>query len=313
MRRGSALQLGAVVSVLLGMAAVGIHPNTEYIALVFAAVFISTRAGRAFLHDFAPCLALLLIYKRLRTPANELLGLEVNVQNLIAWEKWIGGGTLPNYAVQTHLWNQVYTPLLDGLTNFFYLFHFLWPLILAALLWQQARPAFRAYTAGLIVLSYAALITYVVFPAAPPWWATYYGYLPDQPVSLSHYVTSAEQMARYSANPVAAMPSLHTAYPTFIALVALWGWGRRALPILALPLVVAFSTVYLGHHYVIDALGGALYSLVTFVAVYLPVERRERARFVCSAVSPISPESATLGNEKLGEIDLTRSHKNANG
>ncbi|MBI5961578.1 MAG: phosphatase PAP2 family protein [Chloroflexi bacterium] len=286
-RRRFFLQLGAVFIVLLGMAAVGEHPNTELIALVFAAVLVWTQAGRKFLREFAPALLLLLIYKRLRTPANELLGLDVNVQNLIDWEKWLGGGTLPNYAVQSHLWGQFYTPLLDRITNFFYQFHFLWPLILAALLWRYAYSSYRAYAVGLVVLSYAALIVYVVFPAAPPWWATYFGYLPDQPVSLDHYVTSAAHMARFSANPVAAMPSLHTAYPTFIMLVALRVWGRRALPIIALPLVVAFSTVYLGHHYVIDALAGAFFSAVTFATVYLPLEKRA-ARQVLEVSTAVS-------------------------
>ena len=38
------------------------------------------------------------------------------------------------------------------------------------------------------------------------------------------------------ANPVAAMPSLHAAYPTYIAMVAIRVWGKRGIPTDALVL-----------------------------------------------------------------------------
>jgi membrane-associated phospholipid phosphatase len=71
------------------------------------------------------------------------------------------------------------------------------------------------------------------------------------------------------------MPSLHTAYPTLIALVCVAVWGRKALPVLLLPLGVAFSTFYLGHHWVIDALAGAGYAVFFFGTVFLWLRQRE--------------------------------------
>jgi len=140
--------------------------------------------------------------------------------------------------------------------------------VISAILWQKRRSLYWAFAIALVVLSYAAFATYVLFPAAPPWWATFYGYLPDQPVTLDHFVTDGASLAK-GANPVAAMPSLHAAYPIFIAMVAIYVWGKRGIPVIILPLGVVFSTVYLGHHYLIDAMAGAAYALIVFCTVYL--------------------------------------------
>jgi len=171
-------------------------------------------------------------------------------------------------------------------TNFLYLSHYVSPLVISLLLWRKQRAMYWAFAVGLVVLSYAGFVTYALFPAAPPWWATLHGYLSQQPIRLTHFMVSASVMMR-SANPVAAMPSLHAAYPTYLALVAISVWGRRALPVFLLPLGVIFSTVYLGHHYVVDALAGILYALVTFTTVY-PLARK-----LIAAPGPLVPRGYT--------------------
>lgn len=243
-------------------------PSTEIIAAAFVFSFIWTHTGRRFLVEFVPFLVLLVTYKQMRNFADDLTASQINVGNLVRWEKTLFGGTLPNYWVQQHMWNQFYTPVLDVLTNTLYLSHFLSPLIISALLWQKNRSMYWAFAIALVVLSYAAFVTYVLFPAAPPWWATLYGYIPDQPVTLDHFVTDGASLAK-GANPVAAMPSLHAAYPSFIAMVSIYVWGKRGIPVILLPISVMFSTVYLGHHYIIDALAGVTYALVVFCTVYL--------------------------------------------
>ena len=69
------------------------------------------------------------------------------------------------------------------------------------------------------------------------------------------------------------MPSLHVGYPVLIALVSVDVWGKRVWPIIFLPLAVTFAIVYLGHHYVVDALAGAAYAWAVFVLVYRRVAR----------------------------------------
>src|SRR5256885_9387375 len=62
----------------------------------------------------------------------------------------------------------------------------------------------------------------------------------------------------------AAMPSLHAAYPFLGALFALRLWGRRAWPALAYTAGVWLSIVYLGEHYIVDIIGGAVFALAAF-------------------------------------------------
>lgn len=268
-RRHFVAQLGAVAAILIAISAsTGTFPNTEMIALTFVFAFAWTRDGRAFLVEFMPFLVLLVTYKQMRNFADNLTGADINITNLIRWERALFGGALPNHTLQVHLWGHFYTPVLDVLTNTLYLSHFLSPLIISVILWQKRRSLYWAFAIGLVVMSYAAFATYVVFPAAPPWWATFYGYLPDQPVTLDHFVASGADLAK-GANPVAAMPSLHAAYPTYIFLVALYVWGKRGLPVILLPAGVMFATFYLGHHYVIDAIAGAAYAVIAFGTIFL--------------------------------------------
>jgi membrane-associated phospholipid phosphatase len=263
-----ALQLGAIGVILLAlMAAKGALPSTEVIAGVFVFVFVWTKDGRSFLIEFAPFLLLLVTYKQLRNFADNLSDAEINITNLIVWERALFGGMVPAHYLQAHLWGHLYTPLLDALTNALYLSHFLSPLVISVLLWQKSRSLYWAFAIGIVALSYAAFATYLLFPAAPPWWATKYGYLREQAVTLRHFVVGSKQLIE-GANPIAAMPSLHAAYPTYIWLVATHVWGKKGIPVIVLPAGVMFSTFYLGHHYVIDAMAGALYALIAFMVVY---------------------------------------------
>ena len=266
-------QIAVLVVVGIGLATMGWLSPSQEVALLFIAVWATMNPKvRAFLVDFAPLVLLVLTYDTLRGYADEFTTSQIHVRELIDAEQSVFG-TVPAYYLQQHLWNQPYTPILDAITNFFYLSHFMSPVLLSVLLWRYDRSKYWAFAWGLVALSYAAFATYLIFPAAPPWWATRYGYLLDQPVSLSHFAISAEQVA-HAANPVAAMPSLHTAYPTYFALVAISVWGRKALPVIGLPIAVAFSTYYLGHHWVIDSMVGVAYASVSFGTVFLYLKHR---------------------------------------
>ncbi len=68
-------------------------------------------------------------------------------------------------------------------------------------------------------------------------------------------------------NRIAAMPSLHAAYPTLVFLFTLAHWRRLAPFMLLYCLGLWFSIVYMGEHYVIDAIAGVVYAIVSFFAV----------------------------------------------
>jgi membrane-associated phospholipid phosphatase len=89
-------------------------------------------------------------------------------------------------------------------------------------------------------------------------------------------------------NPVAAMPSLHAAYPWLVALV-LARIDRRWGVLAALYSVLVWaSIVYLGEHYAIDALAGAACATIAYAAVYhgAPLARWARALLTSPVLRP---------------------------
>lgn len=274
-RESVLLQIIAITCTILVLMALGIlYPSTKLgFGVVIILAVVNPRL-RGFGFDFMPFILLLLTYSELRRLADDFGHIELNIVNLIRWEKALFGGVLPGYWMQANLWDQWYTPVLDVLANFFYLSHFITPVILAGLLWWFRRKEYWAFMIGLVVLSFAAFATYLLFPAAPPWWATEHGYLRSTPITLDKFIIDEEVMAT-GPNPVAAMPSLHIGYPTYLALVATTVWRRRGLPVFLLPVALMLSAAYLGHHYVIDGVVGAAYALIVYGPVYLALRRTQ--------------------------------------
>ena len=61
---------------------------------------------------------------------------------------------------------------------------------------------------------------------------------------------------RRSANVFGAMPSLHAAYPTVVAM-ATWKLGKAwRIGTIPFAVLMGFSAIYLGHHYILDVLAG---------------------------------------------------------
>ena len=89
------------------------------------------------------------------------------------------------------------------------------------------------------------------------------------------------------ANPVAAVPSLHAAYPLLLMLF-FWRSARRWRWLLPLyPLAMAFTLVYTAEHYVFDIILGWLYATVVFLAGSKLFDAWEARRRVPVAVAPV--------------------------
>jgi membrane-associated phospholipid phosphatase len=99
-------------------------------------------------------------------------------------------------------------------------------------------------------------------------------------------------------NEVAAVPSLHAAFPVMFTLF-FWSSarGRPWLRVLlvAYPLAMAFTLVYAGEHYVFDVLLGWIYAVAVYAAVTAIerawARRRGRARKPALATEPQVPET----------------------
>jgi len=159
------------------------------------------------------------------------------------------------------------------------------------------------------------LITYVLFPAAPPWLAGQHGYVPHT-FRITHAVVNNLPVPKAEAlfqqgtewgNDVAAVPSLHAAYTMLICLFLWPRVNRRWRPLLAAyPIGMGLSLIYLGEHYLIDILLGWAYA---GVAVYVvdraferwgrdakPADPGERTTDVM-APGPLPPEPAGASHQ----------------
>ncbi len=266
--------------------------SDQFIIVGIALAILLTRSF-SIVRDWAPFGMLLLGYEFLRGLAPSL-GMEVNIFPMIRADRLIFG-ELPTVTLQRMFYDLGSPDWLDYAATLLYLLHFVVPLLFAFLLYLNRREHFRPFAVALIVLSYLAFTTYVLYPAMPPWMASQYGYIPainnifEQTLSTFGEGPAVPRAVGFvRSNPVAAMPSLHAAYPMLVFLFAVRVWGRKAVAFLVYPASVWFAIVYLGHHYFIDAFAGIVYALGAFHAVEWMAARRavREARSVDSIAKP---------------------------
>lgn len=266
--------IGTFVLYILGMTAlmiwqgVGIAPDRYALILLLGALLV--RRTREFLMDWIPFLFILISYDFLRGFADNL-STRVNFHDLLLADKILFAGIIPTQTLQEHFYNAGRVQWYDVLATIFYFLHFALPLGFGYLLWLFQRDRFRQFVIGILLLSYAGWLTFLVFPSAPPWLAAQEGLLPGVSQilndSLALFPAALELPTIYhrlNPNPVAALPSMHAAYPFLVLLFAWQFFGRKALFFLIYVLAAWISFVYLGEHYVIDILVGALYATVFF-------------------------------------------------
>jgi membrane-associated phospholipid phosphatase len=257
---GSLLYLGVVFGVMLWR---GISIEPEWVVLALLVIAIAMGRGLAFIADWGPFLLLFLAYEAMRGFAaktgfapNDLSGLETTVF----------GATLPTLTLQHAFYNPNAVSPQDLIATFFYFMHFPLPILVGFIFWWQSREHYRRYIAALLLMCFMAFVTYLFWPSAPPWWQ-YQGNVDhvykiiDRTVQSlwgdQYFVSTVYQS--FNPNRFAAFPSLHAAFP---ALASVYAWNRfRALSIALIlwSFAVLLSIVYLGEHYVVDALAGYVY------------------------------------------------------
>jgi len=230
-----------------------------------------------FARDWVPIVLLLVAYDYSRGLADN--DVAPHVTEMIHADEWLFGGTLPTLWAQEHLYDPNQIHWYDVLASFVYFSHFVVSLTIAAVLWFRSRPLWAAFMRRWFTLTAAGLVTYFLYPAAPPWWAHVHGYIADEVVRMSgrgweaiglHGGTKLLSVGQALSNPVAAMPSLHSAFAMSAVAFFLFRVRKRWIPLLlAYPLLMSVTLVYTGEHYIIDALVGYAYVAVVYLVVWL--------------------------------------------
>ncbi|MEV7229148.1 phosphatase PAP2 family protein [Polymorphospora sp. NPDC051019] len=259
------------------------------------------RSHLGFVRDWLPIVVLLALYNLSRGFADN--GAIPYSFDLIVADRlligWATGGEVPTIWLQERLYDPDRIHWWDVAVSWVYFSHFVAALAAAVVLWMTNRARWGQFMRRWGFLCATGLVTYFLYPAAPPWWAAQYGLLEDVArISTRgwrafgmHGAGNLLNAGQIASNPVAAMPSLHTAFALFVVVFFLANVRKRWWPLLlSYPLAMTFTLVYAGEHYIIDVLVGWLYVGMTFVVVGLG-ERWWRARKTRRAV-PEEPAPA---------------------
>jgi len=256
------------------------------------------RSHLTFARDWVAVVVLLVLYNVSRGVADKDFAPHVTemIHGDEAMFGWLTGGVVPTVWLQDHLYH-VHIQWYDVAVSFVYFSHFVTALIVAVVLWMRNRARWASFIRRFITLNVLGLATYFLYPAAPPWMAAQDFYIQSIHDGLAtrgwsaiglHGAGNLLNAAKIdAANPVAAMPSLHSAYALIVVAFFLPTVRKRWWPLLlAYPLAMTFTLVYAGEHYMTDVLVGWFYVLVTMVGVSA-AERAWAAWKLRKAASPV--------------------------
>jgi hypothetical protein len=218
---------------------------------------------------------------------------------MIHADRWLFDGHLPSVWLQQHFYDADTIHWYDVAASWVYFSHFVVSLTIAVVLWLRNRALWASFMRRWFALTALGLATYFLFPAAPPWWASEHGYVAEHVERMSgrgwdaiglHSAGQLLNAGQALSNPVAAMPSLHSAFSACAIAFFLPMVRKRWWPLmLAYPLAMSVTLMYTGEHYAIDALVGWTYVVI----VYTLVAFAERAwRHWRAAPEPAAPEPA---------------------
>ncbi len=296
----------ALVVLLMFLRGIEITPDVMAVAFGLGAVLLGR--GRLFLRDWLPFVVLFLAYELMRGLADNV-GLPVHITDMVTAERLVAFGHIPSQILQDAFHPATGVDIVAEIATVVYMLHFALPLVTGFILWVWRRAHYYDFVAALIFLSLWGFVTFVLIPTAPPWYAAQVGALngPNGHAVISYLKPGAfDTLANffgfkadyiytytfYDVNPngFAAWPSLHVGYPFLSFLVLRRAFGRIGWIGLAYTLLVAFSVMYTGDHWLIDCIGGVAYAYVSYyVIVHATAVQRRLARLRDDTLSTAAP------------------------
>ncbi len=272
-RRVATLVLGYLAGLGVMILVKGVFLSADRYFLILLVPAVALGVGRAYVRDFLPFIALVLVYEEARGLAHTLHP-HPFYEPMLTLDRWIGLGEIPTVRLQGWLWHG-HLEWYDHALSLLDRLHFIVPPTLLLLIWLERREVFYRCAVTLLAVSFAGAATFLIFPAAPPWLASKHGLVPhvyrigyieggDSPVATSKSWIEAHLLG----NPVAAVPSLHAAYATLVVLFV-YAWRGRRWALFATPYAVGMwvTVVYLGDHYVADIIVGLAYAIAGWLLV----------------------------------------------
>jgi hypothetical protein len=210
----------------------GLAFNRELLLLYIATGLIAASIGRgrtafAVLRDWLPFALVLLLYDLSRGAAT-LLGAPTLWRFQPDADRWLFFGTVPTVWLQERL-KMPQPPWWEVILSGIYMSFFVLPYVVAGVLWLHNRSDWAAFVRRFVALSFAALVVYIVMPAAPPWAAAR-----CTPANIAGGPSDPHCMYRSSARVPdgGLLGGMHTSQPgahQFVERISTRGWGTLHL------------------------------------------------------------------------------------
>jgi len=186
----------------------------------------------------------------------------------IAIDRVLGLGQLPSQRLQHNFSTPGSVNRVERLLALSHWVWFLTPHASLAYVLLRRPERFPQSAARMYAVFDLGAIFYWKIPTAPPWWASQHGYLGDRALQVRRTMIEYGPVFwgdlweplydLLGGNPLAAMPSLHFATSLMGAhllsevgpVAGAVGWGYA--------LWLGLALVYLGEHYLVDLIGGAV-------------------------------------------------------
>jgi membrane-associated phospholipid phosphatase len=241
------------------------------------------RSPTRFAVDWLPLLLIAGAYGVLHEVGDSMVA-RAHVEPQLGFDNWLFGAAA-TVRLQDALWHgRAHVHWYDYATWLVYLSHFFVTLTIAIVLWKVAYPRFLKFRALILTVTFAGFVTYVIYPAFPPWLASIRGDMAPTVrvvrevwlhLGLSGVAAVFGEQSNY-AFPVGALPSLHAAWPCMIVLFFWRDAGRWRILLVGYALAMALTLVYTADHFVLDILMGWAYAIAVYAGFSWFWRRRSR-------------------------------------
>jgi membrane-associated phospholipid phosphatase len=215
---------------------------------------------------------LVFAYDRIRDLAHVRRALSLHDgRQLLTIERHLG----INRELPINVWLATHQTLASLASWYYQLAHLTVTLLVLVLVYVRWPDIYRAARNALVLINMIGLVVFWIYPVAPP------RLLPGRAfIDVTEQTGVAGATNTSAPDPYAAMPSLHTAWAVWVAIVGLLlvrAWWLRVLCVVY-PLLTVVVIVSTGNHYLLDAVAGAAVTLVaagaTGLLTYSPTRHR---------------------------------------
>lgn len=212
-----------------------------------------------------------IIFYGMSRAAADAVGMPIQEKIWIDADRILGFGQLPNHRLQSLIDWDAPAKWWEASFSIMYISHFLVGFAVLIVMYHRDRLVWGRWWRRLVLMNSIGLIGFVLLPSAPPWMSAesgniamvYEGLPRGWDVIKVQWIHELFTFGRNHANEIAAMPSLHAAWPALLYLF--WGprHGKAMRGLLAFyALFMGFTIVITGQHWLIDVFAGWLVAWV---------------------------------------------------